>query len=375
MKTISAFIDESGDPRFNEGASTHLYYACVLIEKDYEEELINKLKEIKKDYNLPEFKSSAIPNETRRIAILKSLEGLQFKFLSLSIDKELVWGEWRKYPRVFYKYTQKILHKKLYSLYDDLDLTLDKFGTPKYQESLKNYLEKEFQLELFDDSLQIGSAKENEIIQIADFVAGTKRKLDLNEFEDHETIKGFLSKFQLFNFSWPTDFKSLVIEEITDEQNKLVAETSIAAAERYILANQFKASEQAKVLTLEYLLFCIRYYNNEEYTYTIEIINWLKERGFTFSEEEFRSQIIGQLREKNVIIIGSNKGLKIPVSMSELIDYLSLTTSKYLTIIKRTKISIDTIKASSLGKIDILNNDSFKLHKEIFDLLDKAKIL
>ena len=42
------FIDESGDPRFNEGASTHIYYACVLIEKAYDEELKIKLKEIKK---------------------------------------------------------------------------------------------------------------------------------------------------------------------------------------------------------------------------------------------------------------------------------------------------------------------------------------
>jgi Protein of unknown function (DUF3800) len=375
MKAISAFIDESGDPRFNDGASTHIYYACVLVEKDYEEELINKLHAIKKSLNLSEIKSSAIQTENRRISILQSLEGLEFKFLSLSIDKELVWGEWRKYPRVFYKYTQKILHKKLHSLYDDLNLTLDKFGSPKYQESFKQYLETEFQLELFDNSLQIGSAKENEIIQLADFFAGTKRKLDLNEFEKYDTIKELLTKFHLFNFSWPTDFRSILIEEITDEQNKLIAENSIAAAERYIAANQYKASEQAKVLTLEYLLFCVRYYNPDEYTYTIEIINWLKERGLTYSEEEFRSQIIGQLRERNVIIIGSNRGLKIPVSMRELNDYLSLTTSKYLTIIRRTKITIDTIKASSLGKIDILKNDSFKLHKDIFDLLDQAKIL
>jgi hypothetical protein len=375
MKAISAFIDESGDPRFNYGASTHIYYACVLIEKDYEEELIDKLKKIKKSLNLNEFKSSAIQTENRRITILQSLEGLEFKFLSLSVDKELVWGEWRKYPRVFYKYTQKILHKKLHSLYDDLNLTLDKFGSTAYQESFKQYLEIEFQLELFDSSLQIGSAKENEIIQLADFFAGTKRKLDLLEFEKYDTIKDLLTKFHLFNFSWPTDFRTIVIEEITDEQNKVIAENSIAAAERYITANQYKASEQAKVLTLEYLLFCVRYYNPEEYTYTIEIINWLKERGITYSEEEFRSQVIGQLRERNVIIIGSNRGLKIPVSMRELNEYLSLTTSKYLTIIRRTKITIDTIKASSLGKIDILKNDSFKLHRDIFDLLDEAKIL
>jgi hypothetical protein len=61
--------------------------------------------------------------------------------------------------------------------------------------------------------------------------------------------------------------------------------------------------------------------------------------------------------------------------MSELSDYLSLTINKYLTIIKRTKITIDTIKASSLGKIDIMKIDSFKLHKDIFDLLDTEKIL
>lgn len=375
MKTVSAYIDESGDPRFNEGASSHLYYACILIEEDYESELIERLKRIKLDLKLSELKSSSIPNEKRRISILQALEGCEFKYLSLSIDKAQVLGEWRKFPRVFYKYTQKLLHKKLHSLFDDLNLTLDKFGDPKYQESLKKYLEAEFQLELFEDSLNIGTAKESEIIQLADLFAGTKRKLDLQEFENSNVIKTLLSQFQLFNFSWPTDFQNLVFEEISEEHNRLVAENSIAAAERFIMTYQHRVNERPKILTLEYLLFCVRHYNPKEYTYSIEIINWLRESGYFFSEEEFRSQIIGQLRERNVIIVGSNKGLKIPVSMNELIDYIALTTGKYLTIIKRLKITIDTIKAASLGKIDILKDPSFQLHNDIFDILGKARVV
>lgn len=375
MKKISAYIDESGDPRFNEGASTHLYYSCILIESEYEPELIIKLQKIKQLLKLQEFKSSSIQSEVRRLTILTKLRDLQFKFLTLSIDKSLVRGEWRKNPRVFYKYTQKLLHKKLHSLYDEINITLDKFGSPEYQKSLKKYLESEFQLELFDSSLEIGSAKDNEMIQLADFFAGTKRKLDLKEFKNGYYFKDKLSEFQLFNFSWPNDFVRILIDEIQDEDNKLIAQNSITSAERFIEANKDSKLELAKVITLEYLLFSVRYINPNDYIFTSEIIDWLRENNLYYSEEEFRSQIIGQLREKNVVIIGSRRGLKIPVSMNELIDYLSFTTSKYLTIIKRTKITIDTIKASSLGKIDILKNDTFKLHKDIFELLDKARII
>jgi hypothetical protein len=375
MKNILAYIDESGDPRFNDGASTHIYYSCVLIEKEKEIEITETLQRIKRTLNLKEFKSSAIQSESRRISIIESLFGIDFKFLCLSIDKSLVRGEWRKNPRVFYKYTQKLLHKKLYSLYDEINITLDKFGSVDYQESFKKYLESEFQLELFDSSFQIASAKDNDLIQLADLFGGTKRKSDLNEFEKSIEIRTLLSKFILFNFSWPTDFASLVIEEITDETNKIIAQNSISAAERFVASNQHNATELPKILTLEYLLFSVRHVNPNEFTYSNEIIDWLGENTFSFSEEEFRSQIIGQLRERHVIIIGSRKGLKIPVSMNELVDYLNFTTSKYLTMIKRTKITIDTIKASSLGKIDLLSNDTFSLHKDIFDLLEKNKII
>lgn len=375
MKKLAAFIDESGDPRFNEGASSHLYYASIIIESDYQEELIDSLKTIQRHFHLNEFKSSAIQSEKRRIRILDSLKDLKIKFLSLSIDKSKVRGEWRKNPRVFYKYTQKILHKKLHSLYDDINITLDKFGSPAYQNSFKKYLESELQLELFDTSLQIGSAKENILIQLADFFAGTKRKLDLDEFLEKETITEKLASFHLFNFSWPKDFLSLTVDEIKNEDDKIIAANAIFSAERFIESYKDSSNERSKVITLEYLLFSVIHVNPNEYTYTSEIIDWLKENNMNYSEEEFRSQIIGQLRERNVVIIGSRKGLKIPVSMSELVEYLSFTTSKYLTIIKRTKMTIDSVKASSLGKIDLLKNESFKLHKDIFELLDKAKLI
>lgn len=375
MKNILAYIDESGDPRFNEGASSHIYYSCVLIEKENEAEITEVLKRIKTALNLKEFKSSAIQTEARRISIIESLLGVDFKFLCLSIDKSLVRGEWKKNPRVFYKYTQKLLHKKLYSLYDEINITLDKFGSVDYQESFRKYLESEFQLELFDSSFQIGSAKDSDLVQLADLFGGTKRKSDLDEFERSAEIRNLLSRFNLFNFSWPNDFVNLIIDEITDEINKIIAQNSISAAERFIASNQHIAAELPKILTLEYLLFSIRHVNPIEFTYSNEIIDWLRENTFNFSEEEFRSQIIGQLRERHVIIIGSRKGLKIPVSMDELVNYLNFTTAKYLTMIKRTKITIDTIKASSLGKIDILSNESFILHKDIFELLEKNRII
>ena len=180
MEKILAFIDESGDPRFNVGASSHLEFSAVLINSEKEDEVIDLLQNVQKELDISEFKSQRIQNEKRRIKILNAIKGIEFKFINLSIDKSKIYGEWKKFPRVFYKYTQQILHRELNRLYPKKTVTIDKFGNLNYQKSLKTYLEKNAQLELFEYIVNIVSAKNDILIQLSDLIAFTHRKLRNN---------------------------------------------------------------------------------------------------------------------------------------------------------------------------------------------------
>jgi len=58
-------------------------------------------------------------------------------------------GESRKYPKSFYKFTQKLLHSEFFRLFKGINGYIDRFGTEVYQKSLKEYLSSAVQLDMF----------------------------------------------------------------------------------------------------------------------------------------------------------------------------------------------------------------------------------
>lgn len=371
MEKILAFIDESGDPKFNEGASDRIEFSSILIEESKESQIVEELEKIRSELNLTEFKSSRIRTEKRRIEILESLDLVDFKFINLSIEKRKVFGKWKENPKVFYKYTQKILHTELHRLYENRSVTIDKFGNEQYQQSLKEYLESNLQLNLFGDVINIGSAKNNILIQIADLYAGTNRLLTKGKFVNSKEIGKLLSKKELHILVWPDDFQRFILKNIKNEQDKKIADISTTYAERYIENNRANPDFKHRIMILEYLLFQVKYVNANIYTYSNELIDWLKENKINYSDEEFRKEIMGALRDDGVVIASSRKGLKIPMSEQELNEYLNYTSGRYLTIMRRLKETYNTLNASALGKLKIFESSEFDIHKEFFKLLDK----
>jgi arsenate reductase-like glutaredoxin family protein len=371
MDKILAFIDETGDPRFNDGASLYLEYSAVLIESNNETDIVLSLNSIKEKLNLPEFKSSRIRTEKRRIQILNEIKDIDFKFINLVIDKSQVYGDWKNFPAVFYKYTQNILNSELHRLYTDRAVTIDKFGDENYQNSLKRYLNNNLQLTLFENTINIGSAKDNVLIQLADFIAGTHRKLNNDDFDNAKLISELLGGKELHILKWPDNFQRFIIESIGNEKDRQIAEIAISYAEKYISENKKSSNNSDRLMILEYLLFQVKFIDYKRYIYSNELIDWLSQNGIKYKEEEFRKEIIGNLRDDGVVIAGSRKGLKIPITESELSDYLNYTSARYLTIIKRFKETYKTLNGMSLGKIDIFDSNEFKIHKEFFKILDK----
>lgn len=367
MNKIHAYIDESGDPHFNESSSKNIVYSCIIIDSQNVDDISEKLKAIQKKHGLNEFKSSKISSEDRRYDILSELSYVDFKHLYLWIDKEKVIGDWKKYPKSFYKFTQKLLHRQLHRLFNNVNVTVDKFGTEEYQQSFKKYIEKEIQTNLFESNFEIGSAKDSILIQVADFYGGTRRKLIENDFERFERFQSILQNQNLYNFRWPDHYENLFLDDISNEIDKNVAEICVECAEKYLQFNKDDIDCKAKVLTVEYLLMNAKYIKPYDYIYTDELISWLSNNKIKFSEEEYRAKVIAELRDEDVVIGSSRKGYKIPLKMNEILDHINLNANMYMAIMKRTKNLIEIFKAKSFGKIDLLNEDAFRIHKKLFD--------
>ena len=65
------------------------------------------------------------------------------------------------------------------------------------------------------------------------------------------------------------------------------------------------------------------------------------------TEEQFRSEIISSLRQEGLIIVGSRKGLKIPTTIDDFVNYISFSSNMALPILKNLKRAITFFSAKS----------------------------
>ena len=363
-------IDESGDPIFSMNSSKYLVFSSIITHCEKTETIRAELQIIKERYKLKEFKSSKISSEKRRIDIFKEIKNLDFRVLTLFILKDKIIGDWRTNKKVFYKYTQKLLHSELHKIFENKTVILDRFGSIEYQVSLKNYLDK--QLNLFNETVIISSAKNENLIQLADLFSGTFRKFYLNEFIDVIFFKNLFKETNLRTIIFPDSLSKLNFDGIYNNDDKQIAKITIKQAEQFLNEIQNNILLDPNRIILEYLLFHAKY--NDKKIYTPELIDWLKYHGYSFSEENFRGAIIGKLRDSGVIIAGSRNGIKIPISSKELTEYFSFTSNKIIPMIKRLSISYDVLNSRSNGSLSILNDDHFDLLKDLFEIVRQHQI-
>ncbi len=343
MNEYFAYIDESGDPHFSEYASQIFFLGAILIEENNLEVVRQKLTEIKEKYGVgEELKSSRIGNFDRRLKIITELTELNIQCLSVWVKKRELEGDWFQYKTTFYKYIQGILNHEIYRLFRNVSVTLDQYGSEEYYDSLQKYLAKYLQGELFNPSVLVGSAKNEELIQIADFISGTLRKCLRGDFEksNNDQLLSVLEPIWKVRIVIPDRGKYIdanVIEESDEYIDYFVKDTR-----RYLDSETNR--EEAKIRTLEYL-YNTAVITPNDYVYTDEILNWLTKFNIYFSKEEFRNKVTASLRDEGLIIIGTRKGLKLPTRLEDISEYLEFSINQALPMLKRMKKAITTTSA------------------------------
>ena len=179
------------------------------------------MHDIKKNYfSGGIIKSSGIGNNhRRRLALLKDITKLPFNYYAYYVNKSDIdfnMQKGLKYRKTFYKFFHKELYNNITANFklNNIFIKADRIGGEDYIKSFKKYIHKNFHNNLFNQPLyenqicfDFYNDKDEVIIQLADFIAGTLGKIydskhNKNEFSDQ--FKKLIQKREFKIFTWKT---------------------------------------------------------------------------------------------------------------------------------------------------------------------------
>ncbi|MGP1500581.1 DUF3800 domain-containing protein [Bergeyella cardium] len=356
------YADEFGNNSFDfDKQGTHFIVASILIDEKNISTIEQKLKNIRQKYfQTGEIKSSKVANNhKRRIKILTDLQQLDFTIFAVIVDKKSLYSKGFHYKKSFYKYINHLLYKELFNTFDSLSLYVDEFGSNKFMQEFKKYVNKKHPLTLFSNiEFAHQNSKNSIFIQLSDFIAGS---LGYIYDETKKNNKSIDIKKLLYNkIAYIRQFPNPlpIIKSISQDDNfdEDISKLSLLRIESFIEKNESNQDPQIKeqIHFLNILLFLQQV---KPWVSTKEILNHLNiKRKEPMNKEYFRSKIIGNLRDKGIIIASSQKGYKIPISLKDIGHFIKHGNRVILPMLNRIKEVNNAIKLISKNKINILYN-------------------
>ena len=375
---ILGFADESGNNSFEfETQGSHFIVASILVKSEEQlQKLENDLEVIRKrHFQTGEIKSSKVSdNISRRKKILDDMLELDFSISAVVVDKRQLTTEGFRYKKSFYKFVNNLLYKELFRTFPELQLSVDEHGTNKFMLEFKKYVEKNHQRTLFSGiEFKHANSKQSIVIQLADFIAGTIACIyDItkqNEYSDEllSLIKPKITSINIFPRKLTlNDFDESNYEQTFDKRISNVSFQRIFDFIEKSNSSDLQISDQVAFLKL--LIWLQRANPKNVYISTKEIMRHLNStREKPMNEEYFRSKIIGNLRDKGILISSSNTGYKIPTSKKDLESFLKHGNRVILPMLNRIKEARNAIKLATLNELDILEDEKYKELKNLLE--------
>lgn len=374
MEKVIGFVDESGAFGFDfTNSNTHFVITVLLIEESKLNNLENSFLQIKnKYYPISELKSSNIGNkEDLRLKILREITPLSFNYFSVVIDKTKIYKDsGLQYKRSFYKFLYGLLYNNLYQTFLKLEIVADQIGSPEFMQGFINYVNENYKVDLFhQEKFNFSESHNTLLLQLSDLLAGTinryysgRSRLILNEILPGKNVG---------NIYWPSSSIQTTPDEteIEDEYKNVIKDVSLLRVDNYLAKNKgaVNETELMRIRFLEYLKSIYIYNQKTRYVATHEILEHL--RGFTttdLSEQFLRSQVVGPLRDEDVIISSSNAGgYKIPYLRKDLLDFVDLCNTRIKPLANRLKKCNDAFNLATGGKLDLLSGAEYEILKNI----------
>ncbi len=164
-------IDESGDPGFKQGSSTHYVLGMVIFDsfKDAEE-TANTIHKLKKSIKARrEFHFSHCDNRKRN-AFFETINSCKFRVRIFVVEKRLIHSKKLQTDNV--AFTSYFLRKFISSDYNGLNnatIKIDGSGSRIFKQGFKSYFRKHVQKEKYK-TLKFCDSKNDVLIQLADMI-------------------------------------------------------------------------------------------------------------------------------------------------------------------------------------------------------------
>ena len=378
-----AFIDECGnfgtDPNIK-GNSSHFIITAIVIDSldyDYMNKRVEEIR--KKFFQSGEMKSSKVSKDhPRRFNIIHSLMELDFKIVSVIINKKLLhYNEsGLRFKKVYYKFLNNVIHSELKLLYPNIKIIADEHGSDDFMKEFTNYVKSKGQLSIFDNfEFEFRTSKDEILIQVADLICGTLA-LGFEEEKkcsEYKSFRKILDEKIVVSRIWPINSENYLInlDMITDsDYDKVIAEVSIRTAVNYISNNRKSRDPSVldRIYVLEYLLNQIYCGNTKKYFYSDQLINHVSSQNLEdYNKHTFISNVIAPLRDSNVLLASSNRGYKLPMTEAEIYSYANKSIGQIVPMLNRLEKARNRLLTATDNKFDILDNIEYKKIKKYFD--------
>ncbi|OKA24041.1 hypothetical protein BOH74_12170 [Pseudomonas versuta] len=373
MDRTYAFVDESGnsDLDTSKGGSSGFFIVCSILvaEKDLKAAYAQAEELRMRHFQTGEIKSSNLkPKDSdRRARILNELAELPFKLYFTVVDKSRIHKDGGlRIKTSFIKYVNGLLYERLFRAYPDLQMIVDEHGGQEFQESLKSYVAERFVDDLFGDhnAFHTTSSKDNVLVQIADFFAGSVAQIYEEKASEEAVVayKKILRSLTLGMLEWPSKYQSL-LSPPTDESGYAdyqVHQEALRQADRFSERAGEHPDEDGR-LQLSILRF-LRFQSEfvtKDYVLTTEIMAHLKDSGFgQVNGQRIRSSGVAKLRDADVIITSAAKGYKIPQTRADINEFLERASGIVVPLLERVKKAREVYRLSSRGEYDIVTTAS-----------------
>lgn len=388
MERVYAFTDEYGQFGWElekpDVSSCFIITAIIVKESDLDL-YKSKAEEIrKKHFQTGEIKSSNVSKDVkRRKRILADLSLLPFQIFAVVINKQVCLDNMNlvglKYKKTFYKFMNNIVHCELRHAFDKITIVADELGSNDYMQSFCQYVDKHQDIaNLFGEANFMFNKSHNDVrIQVADFISGTLGRIyDINKKDENgndyiQIIEKQLIRIELY----PKTYEIFSVDNsaVASEYDKDIAKICCSSAATYIKNHEQPSDsddeyEKGRIIILKYLLFRFMNNNARGYISTGELKQQLLYTKLEkISDQAFRSNIIGKLRDSGVIIASSKKGYKIPSKLNEIMDFVSHDARVVMPMLSRLNQCRQLIKMNTLNKVDLLEGTEFEQLKWYFD--------
>ena len=369
MDRTYAFVDESGnaDLDTSKGGSSGFFIVCSILvaEKDLEAAYAQAEELRMRHFQTGEIKSSSLkPKDLyRRARILNELAELPFKLFFTVVDKSRIHKDGGlRFKSSFIKYVNGLLYERLFRAYPDLQMIVDEHGGQEFQESLKSYVVERFVDDLFGDrdAFQTMSSKDNVLVQVADFFAGSVAQIYEDKASEEAVLayKKILRSLTLGMLEWPSKYQPLLPPptDASGYADYQVHQEALRQADLFgeRVGEHPNEDERLQLSILQFLRFQSEFVT-KDYVPTAEIVAHLKDSGFgDVNDQRIRSSGIAKLRDSDVIITSAAKGYKIPQTRADINEFLEKASGIVVPLLERVKKAREVYRLSSRGEYDIV---------------------